>query len=76
MVLYSRSALDTSGITAQQMETIILESLVGTNQAFVNSKVSASVNPVHIGLVRQNMAFGIISRRISIHAGNVFDAAW
>lgn len=53
MVLYSVSALTTlGGITPQQMETVILESLVGTNQAMVNSGVSAYMNPVHVGLVR------------------------
>ena len=53
MVLYSVSALTTlGGITPQQMETIILESLTGTNQAMVNSEVSVYMNPVHVGLVR------------------------
>lgn len=53
MVLYSVSALITlGGITPQQMETVILEGLVGTNEAMMNSGVSAYFNPVHIGLVR------------------------
>ena len=53
MVFYSISALTAlGGITPQQMETIILESLTGTNQAMVNSEVSVYINPVHVGLVR------------------------
>ena len=58
MVLYSVSALITlGGITPQQMETIILAGLVGTNQALVNSEVSAYMNPVHIGLVRLKIQY-------------------
>lgn len=53
MVLYSAQALTAlGGITSQQMETIICESLVGTNKAFTNSEVSVYFNPVHIGVVR------------------------
>ena len=53
MVLYSVASLVTMGvITPAQMETIILEGLVGTNEAFVNSEVSVYFNPVHIGQVR------------------------
>lgn len=53
MVLYSESALATlGGIAPAQMETIILEGLVGTNEAFVNSEVSVRFKPVHIGPVR------------------------
>lgn len=56
MVLYSVSALIAQGgITPQQMETVILESLVGTNEAMVNSDVTVYMNPVHIGLVRSNV---------------------
>eukprot|EP00904_Undaria_pinnatifida_P008017 jgi/Undpi1/4345/HiC_scaffold_17.g07711.m1 len=50
MVLYSVASLVTMGvITPAQMETIILEGLVGTNEAFVNSEVPVYFNPVHIG---------------------------
>lgn len=53
MVLYSLSALTAlGGITPEQMDTIIIESLEGTNQAMVNSDVPVYMNPVHIGLVR------------------------
>ena len=57
MVFYSISALTAlGGITPQQMETIILESLEGTNQAMINSGVSLHMNPVHVGLVRFEVA--------------------
>lgn len=53
MVLYSVSALTAQGgVTPQQMETIILESIVGSNEAMENSGVAAYLNAVHIGLVR------------------------
>lgn len=53
MVLYSVSALTAQGgITPQQMDSIILESIVGSNDAMINSGVAAYLNAVHIGLVR------------------------
>lgn len=53
MVLYSGPALATlGGITSQQMETIIAESIAESNQALINSAISAHFNPVHIGPVR------------------------
>lgn len=53
MVLYDDAALATLGdITPNQMETIIAEGIVESNQALANSEVSAYLNPVHIGPVR------------------------
>lgn len=53
MILYDDPALATlGGITSNQMETIIAESIVESNQALTNSEVSAYLNPVHIGPVR------------------------
>ena len=55
MVLYSVETLTSLGdVSAEQMETAIYESLAWTNQAFVNSKVSARFNPVHVGRVSAN----------------------
>ena len=67
MVLYSIASLTSLGeITHGQMETIILEGLVGTNEAFINSEVSARFNPVHIGLVsKMSTPFGTASTYIS-----------
>lgn len=53
MVLYSSTGLAIlGGITSQQMETVIAESIVESNQALDNSEVSAYLNPVLIGPVR------------------------
>lgn len=53
MLLYSEEAkLLLGGITDAQMQTTIVESLVWTNNAFVNSEVDVSVFPVYIGEVR------------------------
>ena len=67
MVLYSVASLTTlGGITPAQMETIILEGLVGTNEAFVNSEVSVRFDPVHIGLVRSHLKLPFFLRTIHI----------
>lgn len=61
MVLYSDLAMTTlGGVTPQQLETIILDSLAGTNQAMVNSGISAYINPVFIGLVRFIGSFTVL----------------
>lgn len=67
MVLYSDLAMTTlGGITSQQLETIILDSLAGTNQAMINSGISAYINPVFIGLVRFHGSFTVLSKQGNI----------
>ncbi|CAM9617644.1 unnamed protein product, partial [Laminaria digitata] len=53
MMLYSDEARTLlGGISTEQMETTIAESLVRTNAAFLNSELALSVNVVYIGEVR------------------------
>lgn len=54
MVLYtSESLIALGGISAEQMETNIIESTARTNEAFANSNVALFFRAVHIGLVRE-----------------------
>lgn len=46
-------ALETLYVTAAQMETTIVESLVWTNEAFSNSEVPVTFNLVYTGMVRR-----------------------
>ena len=53
MVLYTEAARAVlGGVTHQQMITTIVESLVWTNQAFINSEVAVRFKAVLIGPVR------------------------
>lgn len=52
IMLYSKDALDSLDVTATQMETTIIETLVWSNTALSNSLISATFRLVHVGPVR------------------------
>lgn len=61
MILYSTGAMAILGnLEESQMQTFIVERLASTNQAFINSEVPITFNPVYIGLVRSRCPFSLI----------------
>lgn len=54
MVLYTETGLSwAGGVSPEQMETMIVESMVWTNEAFVNSELALQFNIVHMGPVSE-----------------------
>lgn len=53
MMLFTAGAMTIlGGIDESQMQTTILERLTSTEEAFANSEIAITFNPVYIGLVR------------------------